>query len=154
MSERIPRQDERIQRLMMAALDGELERSQVSEWQALLESNPSVKAEYERLKKTKEVTAMMDIKKPPQEVWDAYWHQVYNRFERGIAWILLSIGAVIVTTYGLWKAALNLWGASDMPWFLQVAVFCLGIGGAILIFSVLREKLFLRRRDPYKDLQR
>ena len=36
----------------------------------------------------------VEHKKPPKEVWKFYWVSVYNRLERRIGWILLSIGAI------------------------------------------------------------
>ena len=45
----------------------------------------------------------MVLKKPSKDVWRFYWASVYNRLERRIGWILLSIGAMIILFFGGYK---------------------------------------------------
>jgi len=45
----------------------------------------------------------MELKKPPKDVWRLYWASVYNRLERRIGWILLSVGAMIILFFGGYK---------------------------------------------------
>lgn len=97
---------------------------------------------------------MFEVRKPPPEVWQDYWQTVYNRVERGIGWILFSLGLLVLLGYGLWHAVDSLLADSDMPGYLRAALFALGLGGIILAISVIREKLFTRRRDPYKEIER
>ena len=96
----------------------------------------------------------MMYNKPPEEVWDRYWTTVYNRVERGIGWILISIGAVVVTTYGAWKWIEAIWGESELPLFVRLAILTLAAGLLVLAISVVREKLFTYKRDPYKEIER
>ncbi len=54
--------------------------------------------------KFEEVMSKMELKPPPQkDVWRLYWASVYNRLERRIGWILLSIGAMIILSFGGYK---------------------------------------------------
>ena len=97
---------------------------------------------------------MSTIKSPPEEHWDSYWRSVYNRIERGIGWILASLGATVLVLYGLWEAVHGLLADTSVPDFLKVAIFALAAGGAMLLVSVIREKLFTYRHDPYKEVDR
>ena len=45
----------------------------------------------------------MELKKTPKDAWRLYWASVYNRLERRIGWILLSIGAMITLFFGGYK---------------------------------------------------
>jgi len=45
----------------------------------------------------------MVLKKPSKDVWRFYGASVYNRLERRIGWILLSIGAMIILFFGGYK---------------------------------------------------
>ena len=45
----------------------------------------------------------MELKNPSKDVWRLYWASVYNRLERRIGWILLSIGAMIALFFGGYK---------------------------------------------------
>ena len=144
---------EQFRILMMKALDGELSPREETEFQQLLQDE-AFRREWLEFKQLKEVTQGMKFKNPPQEVWDSYWMSVYNRLERGLAWILFSIGAIIFLSYGLYQLFHEVVNGSELPLLLRVATVALVIGTAILLVSVIREKLFVRRRDPYKEVQR
>ena len=145
---------ERSHQLMMRALDGELGEADQAELQRLLRAEPSLQAEWKRLNRLKEVTSTMALRSPPEEVWETYWTSVYHRFERGVGWVLLSLGVIVSLSYGLWQLAKELMADATIPTFIKGAVLAMIVGGAILFVSVVREKWFVNRSDPYKDIQR
>jgi hypothetical protein len=139
---------------MMAALDGELRPDERDELDRLLAEDGRLRDEWARMSKVKEVTNTMGYTKPPEEVWDRYWVSVFNQLERGLAWILVSIGAVVLLGYGTWEWIDAVLGDSDIPGFVKLAIFAVALGGLVLLVSVIREKWFTRRRDPYKEVER
>jgi len=145
---------ERARRLMMARLDGELSGQEHQELERLLGENAGLRQEWEKLQRVKEVTGTMALKRPPEEVWDGYWRSVYNKAERGIGWILVSIGAIVLLSYGLWMMVGEILADADMPGFVKFFLFALLVGLAVLLVSVIREKLFTRKDDPYKEVER
>ncbi len=145
---------EQVRHWMMAALDGELAQRERSQLDRILQADPELQSEWERLSRTKEMMKMFEARKPPPEVWQDYWQTVYNRVERGIGWILFSVGLIVLCGYGLWQAVDGLLADTQMPSFLKAALFAMGLGAIILALSVIREKLFTRRRDPYKEIER
>ena len=96
----------------------------------------------------------MRLKAPPAEVWDRYWLQVYNRIERGLAWILTSLGAIILLSYAVYQAALKIWADTHLPGVVKFGILTLVIGAVMLMISILREKLFVRKQDKYREVQR
>jgi ferric-dicitrate binding protein FerR (iron transport regulator) len=146
--------DERARHLMMAALDDELSAAERREWEALLSADADLRAEWERLSRVKEVTNTMAYRKPPEEIWQHYWESVYNQAERGVGWILVSLGAVVLASFGIWQFVTRLFADSTLPPYLKYALISLLVGGAILLFSVIREKWFTYRSDPYREVQR
>ncbi len=146
--------DERVRQLLMSGLDGELNAEEREELERILGADPRLRDEWNRLSKVKEVTQSMVLRKPPEEVWEDYWASVYSRLERGIGWILVSVGAIVLLSYGAWQGVQALIADVDMPWFLKGAILATSVGLVVLFVSVLREKLFIRVRDPYKDVQR
>lgn len=146
--------DPRAQRLLMGGLDGELSAEQREELDRLLDADPSLRAEWKRLTKVKEVTETMTLRRPPDEIWEDYWTSVYNRVERGVGWILVSLGAIVLLSYALWHAAQEFLADASLPGFVKIAVLLTVVGVAALVVSVVREKLSLGRKDPYKDIQR
>jgi ferric-dicitrate binding protein FerR (iron transport regulator) len=141
---------ERARTLMMAALDGECSMDERRELESLLAGAPDLAADFRRMARVKEVTTGMRLQSPPEEVWDRYWTSVYSRAERGVAWVLISAGAVILSAYWLWQAIAALLADTTVPALIRVAVLALGLGLVILLVSVLREKMFTHRRDPYE----
>ena len=141
---------DRARALMMAALDGEISPADREELDLLIARTPEIESEWRRMRRVKEVTSGMALQNPPEEVWDRYWVSVYRRTERGIAWALVSAGVVVLAAYGLWHAAESLLADTGLPGYVKVAIVGVAIGTAILIVSVVREKLFTSRRDPYE----
>ena len=141
---------EHAQRLMMAALDGEVSADEQRQLDALLAGHPDLAHEWRRFTRLKEVTAGMSLRTPPEETWDRYWLSTYRRAERGLAWVLVSIGAIILASYWAVHAVEALFETTAEPLPIRIAVAALAVGFVILAVSVVREKIFTNRRDPYQ----
>lgn len=145
---------DRLRQLMMAAVDEEISAPERAELDAALADDAGLRNEWEAFRRLREVTGSMTTREPPSEVWDSYWEDVYRRFERGIGWILASVGAIVVTTWGAWMWVRELMSDAEIPTFIRWSVLALSAGLVILFVSVARERWFVRKTDPYKDLIR
>lgn len=145
---------DRFQLLLMGAIDNELTPEQWAEFQHLLRQNRARADEWKHYQQLKEVTQAMKFKSPSPEVWDNYWTRVYNRIERGIAWIVFSIGAIILLTYGIFKAVEAIIADPQLEGIIKIGIIAVILGLVILIVSVVREKFFIHKSDPYKEVQR
>lgn len=145
---------DRSAELLMRELDGELEPAESAEFERLLSDNPELRDEWDRLSKLKEVTANMKLRNAPEEMWDGYWNSVYSRFERGLAWILVSLGAIVVGSWGAWYAFKDLMADADLPTFVKWSILALIVGLVMLLVSVLRHRIFVSQSDPYKEIER
>jgi ferric-dicitrate binding protein FerR (iron transport regulator) len=155
MSNASPNPDlQRFHRLMTAAIDGELGENEQREFERLLAASPAFQREWREHKKLKELTMQMRLPEPPKETWDNYWVNVYNRVERRIAWVLISVGAMVALFWGGIKMVESLLDDSHLPWAVKLAFLALMAGGVILFVSVAREKLFTRKTDKYREIQR
>jgi hypothetical protein len=146
--------EERARRLIMAELDGELLAGERGELERLLEEHPALRGERDRLQQVKEVTDSMGLRRAPEEVWSDYWASVYSRLERGFGWILVSLGAIVLLSYGAWEVVSQMLEDTILPSFVKYAFLALFIGAVVLLVSVLREKVFVGRRQRYKDVER
>jgi ferric-dicitrate binding protein FerR (iron transport regulator) len=146
--------EERWTRLLMSALDGELSEAERREFAEVLERDPQLRDEWDRLRRVKEVTNTMRMREPPKEVWDGYWSGVYRRMERGIAWILVSVSAIVLISWGLVHWVQDVLSDTSVPGLIRWASIALIVGLVVLFVSVVREKLHVRRSDPYKDVIR
>ncbi len=145
--------NERFIYLIEKYFDGELTSDEKNEFDSLL-LDENLKNEFEEQKRVKEVLNKMKLKNPSAEVWDKYWLGVYNKVERGIAWIAISIGVLILIVYGSIEAVENFLADTQTPGIVKFGISALVIGGLILLFSLIREKLFTGTRDKYKEVQR
>ncbi|WP_419949825.1 hypothetical protein [Candidatus Palauibacter sp.] len=150
----MPPQEERVRHLMMAEVDREISGKGRLELESALEADPDLRNELETFQRLKEVTDTMTPLKPPGETWDSYWEHVYRRLERGIGWVLVSLGTITVGTWGLWTLVKEVIQDSTMPVYIRWGVLALLAGGVILFVSVVRERLFMQKSDPYKDVVR
>jgi ferric-dicitrate binding protein FerR (iron transport regulator) len=141
---------ERAQALMMAALDGEISAADRAELDALIARHAGLADEWRRFTRLRGVTVGMSLQQPPEEIWDHYWTSTYRRAERGVAWILISAGVVVLGAVWLWRTVEAFLGATDVPLYLRVAIAAVAIGVFMLVVSVIREKFVLARRDPYQ----
>ena len=145
---------DRVRELLMRGLDDELDSAQRAELERLLSDNPELREEWNHLSRLKEVTANMKLRNPPEEMWDGYWTSVYSRFERGLAWILVSGGAIVFGSWGAWAVVRDLMADNDLPTFVKWGILALTVGLVMLLVSVLRHRIFVSKSDPYKEIER
>jgi hypothetical protein len=154
VSDRHEKHHERAHALMMAALDDELSSTERTEMETLLAADAGLREEWEGLRRVKEVTATMTLREPPEEVWETYWVSVYNRAERSLGWLFLSLGLIVVMGWAGWYAVDAILSDAEIPLLIKAAIFAGALGGGILFFSVAREKWFARKGDAYKGVLR
>lgn len=146
--------NERFIILLEKHFENELTDLESQEFETLINSNTELKHEFEEQKRIKEVLRKMKLKNPSREEWDSYWMGVYNRIERGIAWIVISIGALIFFGYASYEVVNAFINDTRTPPLAKLGITLLIFGALILIFSLLREKIFTSKRDKYKEVQR
>ena len=139
---------------VMALLDEELSKDKIGEVKKHLEICEKCLDEYASIKKVKEVTGAMKFKKLPEFYWDEYWEHIYNRIERGLSWLLLSVGAIIILCFAGWKFIENLTANQDIHPLLKGGIYIFLVGIIILAISILREKMIVRRVDKYREIER
>ena len=61
---------------------------------------------------------MVKLKEPSDVELQRYWSSVYNRLERGLAWILVSAGMVILLGWGAWEFVRAMVQDTEMPGIL------------------------------------
>jgi hypothetical protein len=134
--------------------DKQLSAEEQNEFNKMLAEDARLKSEFEEQKRIKEVLKKMKMKNPSSEVWDAYWLGIYRRLERGIAWIAISVGAIILVAYGVYEAVENFLKDTSTPSAVKWGITILVAGAAVLLLSLLREKIFTSKSDKYKEIQR
>lgn len=139
---------------MMAYLDGELGETELLEFTSHLERCEACRRELEQLEKIKEVSRGMRFIKPSDEVWDQHWTCIYNRVERGAAWVFLSLGAIVLGVFVVYNLCAGLFADPAVSLWIKLGVGALIVGGVTLFVSVVRERIATYRVDPYREVKR
>ena len=143
---------QKIKELISSYHDNFLNEDQKKTVEAHIEHCEECRRELEEMGKIEEAMQKMELKQPPKEMWQVYWTSVYNRLERKIGWILLSIGAIIMLFFGGYKAIEGIIEDPTIPLIVKVGILAALGGVAILLVSVGRERIFVRKRERYKEV--
>ena len=110
--------------------------------------------ELKDMDKLKEVIEMLEPVDPEKD-WEEYWSSLYNRLERGIGWIIFSIGAILTLTFFGFQLIKELIRDPRIALCAKVGLISLILGFAILFVSVLRERITISKTDKYsKEVKR
>ena len=146
--------DDRIRRLLAGYVDGELTGEERQEFELALENNDELKRELEEFRNLKEATSQMRYADLPKEVWEGYWESIYRKAERGIGWILLSSGILIILLFGMFELFKEMYSDPDAPLWLKIGLTAGSAGAIFLLVSYLRERLFAFKRERYGEVDR
>jgi len=138
----------------MGYLDEELTALEAVRVEQHLEECHDCTAELDDFRKLKEVTRNMRVVMPDDKYWDEYWSNIYNRLERKAGWILLSLGSIILSAYGLYWVIAEVFLDKNVHPVIRIGVLTLIVGFCTLLVSVLRERFFLSRSDKYERIKR
>ncbi len=145
---------EEAQIRMMGLIDSELSEDQEKELLEHIKICPSCRKKYDAFVGLKNEAKAMKLKKIPDMYWDDYWNQVYNRMERGIGWILFSIGLILLLIYGSYEVLYDFFMNPAKPLLLKIGAGIFTGGVVVLFVSVFREKLMVRKVDQYRSVKR
>lgn len=144
----------KIKELISSYHDGELDNKQRQQVEEHLNQCVECQREHEEMGKLEEVMKKMQLRKPHKEMWEIYWTSIYNRLERRLGWIFLSIGAMILLFFGGYKAVEGIIQDTSTPLLLKIGILTLLGGVVILLVSLLREQIFVYKRERYKEVEK
>jgi hypothetical protein len=148
-------EDEAIQQLMMKVVDGVASPEEEASLAEAIKGTERYEAELRAFKKIKEVTANMQFKELPDSYWTGYWKDVYSRTERALAWVLMSIGLMVILGFSAYMGLSQLYSDPKVSVVIKFGVSFAVVGGIIMIVSIVRERLFARKHERYeKEVER
>ena len=146
---------EKYNHLMTGYMDGEISPAECDQLEGHLRECDACRRQLDELVAIKEQLAMIKFKEPTDVESERYWRSVYNRLERGIGWILFSLGSIILLCYGGFLVVEELLRDPEVPVAIKAGVVALTVGGVALFVSLLRERLTVRKTDKYsQEVQR
>jgi hypothetical protein len=145
--------EDRKKELLMKVVDCVATEGELKELEGYIQTDSALADEYKAFKRIKEVTDSIMFKELPDSYWKGYWENIYNRLERGLGWIFFSIGAIILLAYGGYKLFSDFFLSDEVSLILKIGVALGGVGVIILLVSILREVLFARSKERYKEVK-
>ena len=112
----------------MGYLDEELTELEALRVERHLQGCGNCSSELQEFRKLKEVTDDMRVIVPEDKYWDQYWSNVYNRLERKIGWILISMGSIVLLAYAIYTLGETFIFGKHIPLLVRVGVIAL-VGG-------------------------
>ena len=134
----------------MRYLDGEMPPGERLEFEEHLKECEACRRSFESFRELQSLTRRVKMKDQTDKFWENYRKSLYRRLERGIAWILIVVGAVMFIGYALYKAV----GSFGALTFEKLAAIVFAVGALLLLVSVIRERLHQYRGDKYSKIDR
>lgn len=132
--------------MLSGLLDGELGPEERTALMAHIDGCARCRAEFEALRRLTVGTAKaLAVPAPPEERWEHFLDDVYNRTERRVGWGILVVGAVLLGVYGIVLFFTEPWAGALTKLLIAAPV----AGLAVLFISVLRERLRALKHDRY-----
>lgn len=145
---------QKIKELISFYHDQELDEAQKKLVKDHLEQCAECLKEFEGMGRFEEVMSKMELKKPPKEMWQIYSTSVYNRLERRIGWILFSIGAMILLFFGGYKIVEDIIKDPSTTLIMKIGILAVLGGLVVLLVSIGRERIFVNKRERYKEVEK
>ncbi len=140
--------------LLMGYLDNELTDEQNRRLQEHLDQCPQCAEELEQFKRIKVITDEVTLLEPEDRIWQDYWASVYNRIERGLGWILLSLAGIVLILYCGFRMIEQIVRDPQVGFILKAGLLLLIAALAVLLVSIGRERLYFWRSDRYRNVRR
>jgi anti-sigma factor RsiW len=139
--------------LLMGYLDGELDEDDQRAMEARLREDPELRREENEFRRMKQLMDGIEFLEPTEAEWRAHWSVVYNRLERGVGWVLLSLGSAILLLTGAWYFLKDFLLDPEQPFLLRLGLGTAVAGGVFLGVSVVRERIRVYRYDRYNEVE-
>ena len=140
---------EHYKHLLLKVVDGVATAEEREEFTNHIRSCEECRCEYGEFKNLEEFMSAVKLKDLSEDARAAYARSLYNRLERGLGWIFLSLGAILLLGFGGFMLIKEFIINPAVSVILKIGVCAVLAGFIVLLVSVLKERLFVRKYDKY-----
>ncbi|MCH7910164.1 MAG: zf-HC2 domain-containing protein [Candidatus Hydrogenedentes bacterium] len=140
-----------IQAKLSGYLDGELDADESARIAAHLKDCPECAREHESMREVIGAASALRVAEPPEEVWDTFLDNVYNRLERRTGWAIFTLGMVLVSGLAMYEFVVLEWASTPVKIICSIPL----LGLVILFINVIRQRRLVAKTDRYsRDVRR
>ncbi len=140
---------QRYEHLLLKVIDGAASAAEEQEFFAHIQSCPDCRKEYGEFQDLEQFMSIVKLKDLSEDARNAYWHSLYNRLERGIGWVLLSLSVILLLGFAGFMLIKEFITNPTVSVILKIGVCGVLFGLIALLVSVLKERLFIKKYDKY-----
>jgi hypothetical protein len=140
---------DRFQTDGMRFLDNEMNPQEKQTYEAHVAQCDDCARELKDLGRIVDMTNDLRLRPPDESFWDDYWKGIYRRTERGTGFLLLILGAIALSLFGIFKAVTS----PEFLTFKGISITLVLLGFVIVFLSVVRERYHEHKSDPYKEVK-
>ncbi len=141
--------DKYLDEWLSGYIDGELTQQQRQRVQILCSQDEKAQALLEELQALRSDVGNATLSQYGEDKWRETMDDAGVQVTRGIGWLLLIIGALGIGGF----VVLSFLADSSISVFMKLMIGGFYGGMAVLLISVIRQRLIERKTDKYKDVE-
>ncbi|MBN1269695.1 MAG: hypothetical protein JXB04_08920 [Kiritimatiellae bacterium] len=142
--------DSRTEELICKVADGCATPEEEKELAVLADGDIEIARELQAQKDAVSAVRSLGLPELQDRVAAQFWSGVYNRIEHRVGWIFVTGGLVVLLGYGLYELLTE----PDISSICRLGIAAVIVGFGLLLSSVLRARMKLRRYDRYEEVMR
>lgn len=148
MNDDLPLNDR--ERQLMAYVDDEMSPAERAAFELAMREDRELALEAVRLENLMDLSRSVALPEPTDAEVRRFWARFYNRTEWQVGWALFLVGVTVLAGNGLYLLVTS----TSLTWTQKAAVISTLLGGALLLWNVLRLKVRTSRFDRYRGVMR
>ena len=141
--------DQHVGELLSGFVDGELTQQERQRIKLHCEQCDECRQNLAELRALRDRIGTARLSDVGEDKWRETMNDMTVQTSRGIGWLLFIAGILAVTGAGLYQLIVE----PGMPTWMKLILVAIYGGLAVLLFSVLRQRLIERKTDKYKDVE-
>jgi len=142
--------EDKVEQLLSAYLDGELTQADQQRVRIRLEDSDETRQQYGELMKLREVTESMSFAPPPEGRMEELEQRLSVQTPRRLGWVFFLLGAIALAA----MAVITFATSPDIPPWRKLAISGVGMGFALLLASVARQRWLELPHDRYRGVRK
>jgi ferric-dicitrate binding protein FerR (iron transport regulator) len=142
--------EDRTKQLLMGLMDGELTDDETREINEMLRRNRNLRDEYEQLREVNGTLKVLSETFIDENYLRQVWRSPFRRLLRGISYLMIGVSFLVLVVIGLEEYLAH----GNGNFLTKVCTSGILVGVIILFLQVIRDRVIVYKKDPYKDIEK